>query len=161
MKLPVQRTCPKFTERYHAASLRARRGHSSRHHRQRTPLLDVRVLAAVSEAQEEAIEHAEEKAREADQDIEKILSHNITDDDVLHVPDIRDQLNPQPSPFCKTNNRGGGCGQHTAYCQIVQHLTVRRLIAISVHFLALVLRVEHKRVGLEAVRAKHCGAADG
>lgn len=74
-------------------------------------LQSIRVQTAeVAAAQEEAKEHAEELAQETDQSIAKILSHSIPDDDVLHVPDIRARLQPQPSPFCPNNNRGGGCG---------------------------------------------------
>jgi hypothetical protein len=36
-------------------------------------------------------------------------SADICDDDILQVPNIRDQLQPRPSPFCVDNNRGGGC----------------------------------------------------
>jgi hypothetical protein len=36
-------------------------------------------------------------------------SADICDDDILQLPDIREQLQPRPSPFCVDNNRGGGC----------------------------------------------------
>jgi hypothetical protein len=33
----------------------------------------------------------------------------VEDEDILQAPNIRNQLKEQDSPFCRDNNRGGGC----------------------------------------------------
>ena len=52
-------------------------------------------------------------APELDQPVEDILSAQIPDTDVLNVPNIRHKLQEYDSPFCGTNNRGGGCAVRT------------------------------------------------
>jgi hypothetical protein len=52
---------------------------------------------------------AQPKTRAPRDDVGKILTADIPDSEILHVPDIRNQLQEYDSPFCCDNNRGGGC----------------------------------------------------
>lgn len=37
------------------------------------------------------------------------FSDLVEEGDILHIPDIRDRLSPEDSPFIDNNNAGGGC----------------------------------------------------